>query len=166
MYDYIKFRTDIISVKRIGITHKQYFLIIARRYVDDGYYEAHIKPCKNLAHKKRLHAWIFVRNPVTVLNTCSKCGKTSIPRQVHHRSNLHGLWKMVYKEIGEIYLYVNRESYENIDMLCMGCWNVWRAISKKYDQAEDLRLFINRVNRELRNERKNCYNGTASRVSC
>lgn len=162
MYDFINWKSDVVTVNNYYDHNniKRSFISVYR-YTEDGHYAAGVKAYKNGSHRIKLHHWLLWKNPVTMLNTCARCGKTSIPRRVHIRY-MPGLFNMEIKEIEKNNLYNKYESIRQSHVLCTGCWNVLRAISKKYERAEELRLFINRVKRELRDEQKARNNRAAS----
>ena len=161
MFDSIRWGSDIVSAHSYVSNDRKWLSIVAERHLENGFYRTSAPIYKNGKHKTKIHRWLFHENPVTMLNTCSRCGKTSIPRRVHLR-HLPGLWAMDLKEEGKANLYMNYDAIVHKYTMCTGCWNFWRAISKKYEQAEDLRIFINRVKRELTNERKASNNRAAA----
>lgn len=165
MYDSIKWSTDIVSAKiYYDYNNRKSAYMSVIRPLENGYYETHASVYKNGSHRTKIHRWIFILNPVAILNTCSRCGKTSIARKVHQRW-LPGLWAMEMKEHGKDFL-INYDAMVEKHTMCTGCWNFWRTISKRYEQSEDLRLFINRVKRDLRNEQKTRNDGATARVPC
>ena len=90
---------------------------------------------------KRAH---YFENPVTILNTCFVCGKTSTPKKVQYRSKVHG-WidDKTY----------NRKYWDHA-MLCMGCWNKVRPIEDRLWEAREIRRLTNKLNGEIKKWQK------------
>ena len=80
----------------------------------------------------------------TPLNTCELCGKTSTPKNVHYRSDVHG-WAREHK---------NDFETPALATLCTGCWNKARAVAKKIRAAEECNKLFNNLTRSIRDERR------------
>lgn len=94
------------------------------------------------------HRWVFHKNPVAELMSCNLCGKVGTAKRVCNRSDVYR-WNVE-----------NRKDYDTASkhMLCMGCWNKARAIVRKRDDVDGLRIFLNKITRSISNERKNQNN--------
>lgn len=104
--------------------------------------------------KGRPHAY-WLENPVTKLETCQLCGKTSTPKKVSHRIVIYR-WNCHDKKDW---------SCESKSVLCMGCWNKVRPLVEREDEADDMKRFINQVKKEISNERKNQNDRANARLS-
>jgi hypothetical protein len=89
------------------------------------------------------HPRLF-KNPVTKLNTCQLCGRMSTLKKVYLRNDVYR-WNC---ENGDY-------KCEGKDTLCTGCWNKVRPLVMREREAKELSSFINRIKKEIRNERKN-----------
>ena len=92
-------------------------------------------------NKKGNLSWcraFFNKNPVINLNTCQLCGKVSTPKKVQTRIDCWG-WNRENKK---------DYSFKSKHMLCMSCWNKVKPIVNRKEESEELRLIINRLNRE------------------
>jgi hypothetical protein len=99
---------------------------------------------KILANGKPGNKWFQIPVPYTPLNECDICGKKSTPKKVHLRTGIYG-W--------------NRKSTDDFatqskGVLCMGCWNKVRVLCKREQEAHDVRAFINQLQKDIANERK------------
>ena len=104
---------------------------------EKGYWLNHCKK-GNLSWKR---AYYF-DNPVTWLNTCDVCRKTSTPKKVHARHNVYGWdWDRADKRC-----YLIESKY----MLCMGCWNKVRPIVARERDAYEIQRLINQLTKEIR----------------
>jgi hypothetical protein len=95
----------------------------------------------------------FVHFHYTPINYCDVCGKFGRPKKVQERNGVWG-WNIPKGDY----------SSKSKNMLCMGCWNVVRALKKRERESDELRKFINKLQRTISNERKqiNQDNGRAS----
>ncbi len=86
----------------------------------------------------------FIKNPVTVLRVCEHCGKMSTPKKIQQRY----LWGFQFEhDRPDRY---SSECYKKCTpTLCMGCYNKARPYSDKMNDADDLRLEIGRLKREI-----------------
>jgi hypothetical protein len=101
----------------------------------------------NLSNRRSM----FLRNPVTLLNTCGTCGKTSTPRKISRRSGI-AIW---YTQGGNNGRSISYAEYDPVlETLCMGCWNKVRAIVKKEYEAYEIKRLSNKLYREVRQWQK------------
>lgn len=94
-------------------------------------------------------------HPVCVVAFCDVCGVCGPPKTVCDRSDVY-MWNRTDRLD-----YTTRSK----DSLCVKCWNKARAIYRRYWEAEENRLQINRLLKEISNERrarKNRNDGPAS----
>lgn len=92
----------------------------------------------NKAYPKRP---CYHENPVTWLQTCGICGWVSTPKNVTYRSDVHK-W---YLPFG-----VDDGYDSSKEVLCVGCWNKARAISKMKEGLRDVKKTTYRLKEERR----------------
>lgn len=96
----------------------------------------------------------WMNNPVTKLNTCDLCGKTSTPKKVNYRND-------VYRWNGQ-----GKDDYSpSKSLLCMSCWNKVKPLVKREEEADEMKRFINHMKKEISNERKNQNDRANARLS-
>ena len=86
---------------------------------------------KNGKQTKKYTFWHFIKNPVTILNTCSKCGNISTPRNVRHRG--------AYISWNFIKIMLDGDagfSCENDLMLCAGCFDKLKNLEIEHEQLD------------------------------
>jgi hypothetical protein len=90
----------------------------------------------------------------TVIYYCDVCGKVGPKKKVQQRNDVWG-WN-----------FDGPKDYktQSKSMLCMGCWNKIRPLCVKQRKCDEMRTFINKLQRTISNERKqnNQDNGRAS----
>lgn len=110
-------------------------------------------PYKN--SKKSRPILYIVHTFCSVLNTCDQCGKISGKQKVSQRylpyHNVMTSKEYWNKENGFIGIY---------PFLCISCWNKHRAIFNNIKKVFENKTLINKINKEITNERKNRDNRT------
>ena len=126
------FGPDLLKLDRLGI---KYNILSSTEY---GFWIN-----RNKKAKKSWGTAVFAKNPITWLNTCEVCGKTSTPKKVHYRSGV-SCWN-----------YINMKEFSPTkDTLCMGCWNKLKPIVKRQNEAKEIKRLINKLLRESRKWQK------------
>lgn len=112
------------------------------RYFSDGWvswYEWSVR--KNGKQGTRL---IKKDAAICRLYKCDICGRIGTKRRVR--------------------LFFHTGRYERIGemrWLCTGCWNRFRAVWKKQDEADECKYLLNKLHRTITDERKNQNHGRA-----
>lgn len=92
---------------------------------------------------------------------CDLCGKEGTTSNIYSRTDVWA-WndprRFSRKCAGADWVQKN--------VLCMGCWNKVRAISRKEEEAEENRRFLNKLERVISNERKNQNHRRAEGLPC
>jgi len=97
--------------------------------------EYYTKPTKSGKPGKKIYTRRYWYTP---LNQCDLCGMWSTPKKIHYRGDVYG-WDW---DKGSEYLTPSK------DVLCMGCWNKVKVISKRKREAKELKKLTNKLYRE------------------
>jgi hypothetical protein len=101
----------------------------------------------------KLGHWYSVPGPeYSQLNTCELCGRIGVSKKVQIRNDVYG-WNLQHDNRG----YVIGEG-KSKSMLCMGCWNKVRPLAYAFDTIVENRRILNKLKRDMANERKNQNN--------
>lgn len=88
--------------------------------------------------KKHTSRTCFIQFPSTTLVECELCHKIGVPKKIHVRNDVHGWTKQSRKDC----------EYEPKTCLCMSCWNKVKALVKRQDETNEIKLLISKLTRE------------------
>ncbi len=86
------------------------------------------------------------------LENCFLCNKLGTKKRVSARNDCYG-WNNEIR-VREKDRYKAHEDYTKNYLLCTGCWNKIKPIAKRLNEVDEIRILINKLDREISKCRK------------